>query len=144
MQKIKGAGKKTRSNSKIKEPNPIGIPPLYNSPQELQSKIDEYFNSDSKYTIAGLCLFLGFASRQSFYDYENKPNFAYTIKKARLRLEEYYESKVLTAGIQTGVMYMLNCFKYQEPIDNEIQNKNKKPDLSSLTNEDLNKLIKAL
>ena len=61
----------------------------YNTPQQLQKKIDEYFNSsiDTRIyrakdgeeievpspTITGLSLFLGFASKQSFYDYEKKP-----------------------------------------------------------------------
>lgn len=63
--------------------------PKYETPEELQAKIVEYFESGRRtrqvhdqrlqlyreipvITISGLALYLGFASRQSFYDYESK------------------------------------------------------------------------
>ena len=45
-------------------------------------------------TICGIALYLGFASRQSMYDYENKIEFAYVIKRIRLSMEEFYESNL--------------------------------------------------
>ena len=74
----------------------MGRPPKYKTAEELQKKIDEYFDSiyrDSKaVTITGLILHCGFCSRQSFYDLEEKEAFTYTIKKARLRVTNHYES----------------------------------------------------
>ena len=42
-------------------------------------------------SITGLALWLGFESRQSFYDYEKKDGFTYTIKRARALIENEYE-----------------------------------------------------
>lgn len=92
-----------------------GAPPFFSTPEELEAKVEEYFKSlDGEFhyeadpeeegkdikvwdvfpdspTITGLCLFLGFESRQSFYDYGNRSEFSYTIKRARLRIEHNYE-----------------------------------------------------
>lgn len=92
-----------------------GQPAYYSTPEELQKAIDDYFvhiegefhyeadpDDESKdikvydrysepATITGLCLFLGFESRQSFHDYGKREGFSYTIKKARLRVENAYE-----------------------------------------------------
>jgi len=80
-----------------------GRPPAFESADELQVKIDLYFKSleyidpetererMDPATITGLALALGFCSRQSMYDYEKKEKFTYTIKNARLRVENSYE-----------------------------------------------------
>jgi hypothetical protein len=53
-------------------------------------------------TITGLALHLGFASRQSFYDYEERGEYSYIIKNARLRVEKGYELR-LHGNNPTGV-----------------------------------------
>jgi len=86
-----------------------GRPPFFKSARALKSKINQYFNDSlpeeikdeetgnvfTKYprplTITGLCLYLGFESRQSFYAYEQKEEFSYIIKRARLVIESMYE-----------------------------------------------------
>jgi len=45
-------------------------------------------------TITGLALFLGFSSRQSFDDYEQKGKFAPLLRRGRLRIEAEYEKKL--------------------------------------------------
>ena len=45
-------------------------------------------------TITGLALFLGFSSRQSFDDYEQKGKFAQLLRRGRLRIEAEYEKKL--------------------------------------------------
>lgn len=105
-----------------------GRPPIYNSSEELQEQIDEYFNSGVKKrtviigkaphqtsieievpTITGLCIFLGFESRQSFYDYEQREGFSYTIKRARLFIENEYE-EMLSSGNTVGAIFALKNF----------------------------------
>ena len=80
-----------------------GQPPIFESPEEMQGKIMEYFtlceSSKENIKITGLCLFLGFESRQSFYDYEQRKEYSYTIKRARMVIESHYEEG-------------LNTFKY--------------------------------
>ena len=77
-----------------------GHPPTYKDPEELEKKIQEYFATieltDKPITISGLCYHCGFESRQSFYDYEKRDKFSYTIKRARFAIEVSYE-----AGLHT-------------------------------------------
>jgi hypothetical protein len=100
-----------------------GRPPMYNTAEELQQKIDDYFNNGVRTktvlvgkdkepmelpvpTITGLAYYLGFESRQSFYDYEKKDGFTYTIKRARLFIEVEYEMQ-LSVGNTTGAIFAL-------------------------------------
>lgn len=89
-----------------------GRPPLYETPEELAAKFDEYFdrqdNQDRPYTVTGLCSFAGFLSRQSLYDYAGKPEFVDTIKKARMRIEERLAEELLTRkGSVVGLIFAL-------------------------------------
>jgi hypothetical protein len=105
--------------------NDGGRPALFDNPSKLSEKIEEYFNGgankrtviigkgESKQsiaipilTISGLCYFLGFESRQSFYDYEKIDEFSYIIKKARLRIELQYEEN-LQLDSPTGSIFAL-------------------------------------
>lgn len=46
-------------------------------------------------TVTGLALYLGFASRQSMYDYEERNEaFSYLILRARMRVENSYERRL--------------------------------------------------
>ena len=117
MQTTNGAEKTNRKR--------IGAPALYASAEKLQAKIDEYFESGVARrkvivgppnkrevvlidvpTISGLVLYLGFCDRQSFYSYEKRPIFSYTIKKARERICQVYEEQLHT-GIPTGGIFAL-------------------------------------
>lgn len=85
----------------------MGRPPIFETPEELESKINEYYDSLVEHsTITGLAFYLGFESRQSFYDYEKKPEFSYIIKRARLRVENDYE-KSLFGKYPTGAIFAL-------------------------------------
>jgi len=103
----------------------IGRPPKYSTSEDLQDAVDDYFvngvtmrkviigKKDNKQiielpvpTITGLCYYLGFESRQSFYDYKKKPLFTYTIKRARLFIEKEYEEQ-LSVGNTTGAIFAL-------------------------------------
>lgn len=72
--------------------NKGGRPPIYNSPEELATEIHNYFEQDSKATITGLALFLGFESRSSLDDYSKRSDeFSFIIKRAKLAVENSYE-----------------------------------------------------
>ncbi len=83
-----------------------GRPPVFSSPKEMSKKITAYFNKFEKHTITGLCLFLGFESRQSFYDYVEKEEFSYIVKRARLVIENGYEERLSENG-PTGAIFAL-------------------------------------
>lgn len=114
-----------------------GRPPIYNSPEELSKKIQEYFDTGVRKktivigsgkdkceievpipTITGLCLFLGFDSRQSFYDYEKRAGFSYTIKRARTLIEREYE-EMLSTGNSTGAIFALKNFQWSDKTEIE-------------------------
>ncbi len=130
-----------------KKENSGGRPPIYKTSAELQKKIDEYFkNCPDKKTltafdkksgefvtyeiatpiISGLVSYLGFESRQSFYDYENKLEFSYTIKKARLRIETEYE-KQLYMDKCTGAIFALKNLGWKDTSQKEITGKDGEP-----------------
>lgn len=84
--------------------NEGGRPATYTDPVDMYNQIMSYFEwceteNKGKITITGLTLFLGFESRKSLAQYEDKPEFATLIKKARLAVECYYEEKL------TGISY---------------------------------------
>lgn len=96
----------------------LGRPPIYDSPEKMQADIDIYFASVTKATITGLCLELGFESRQSFYDYEEKEDFSYIVKRARLRIENYYELN-LTENNVTGSIFALKNMGWKDKTETD-------------------------
>lgn len=117
-----------------------GRPPIYETPYQMQKKIKEYFDKGVRKrklitqsgelveiptpTITGLCLYLGFDSRQSFFDYEQREQFSYTIKKTRLMIEVEYEEQ-LRSGNVSGAIFALKNFGW---IDKQtVVNENKEP-----------------
>jgi hypothetical protein len=115
-----------------------GRPPIYTTPEELQEKIDDYFKNgveskpivvgkgDGKTvidipvpTITGLCLYCGFESRQSFYDYEKREQFSYIIKKARLFVEKHYE-ELLQVGNTTGAIFALKNMGWIDRVNQDV------------------------
>lgn len=107
------------------EKHPGGRPPMYETVEELETKVLEYFDGGYNtrqivvgrgeertivevpvITITGIAHFLGFESRQSFYAYEQKPEFCYIIKRARLFIERFYEEQ-LQVGNTVGAIFAL-------------------------------------
>lgn len=134
--------------------NKGGRPAEYHSPEELQQAIDDYFKNGIRKktvqtgpgktieievpTITGLAYHLGFQSRQSFYDYEKRPLFSYTIKRARLFIEKHYE-EMLQAGNPTGAIFALKNFDWKDKQDVQATTvvKDERIDLSTLSDEEL-------
>lgn len=122
---------------------PAGRPPKFETPEAIQEKIDEYFEYiegdynwvDDETTgerkkeyerypespaISSLALFLGFESRQSLYDYEKDGEFSYTIKRARLKIESFYEQNLLGRGV-TGAIFALKNFGWRDKQEMDIK-----------------------
>lgn len=114
-----------------------GRPPIFETVEELENAIDNYFKAGVKIrkiivgkapnaqvieipvpTITGLCYFIGFESRQSFYDYEEKPEFSYTVKRARLFIEVEYEEQ-LTMGNTVGAIFALKNMGWKDKSETE-------------------------
>lgn len=84
--------------------NEGGRPAHYETPEELHIKCIAFFEhcieKGEKATITGLALFLGFASRSSFDDYEKRSDeFSYIIRRSKLAVENSYELSGQTIDI---------------------------------------------
>lgn len=116
-----------------------GRPPKYETEDELQEAIDDYFNNGVTKrkvtvgrannrmvievpvpTITGLVLHLGFESRQSFYDLEKQDKFSYTVKRARTFIEKEYEEQLQTTG-STGAIFALKNFGWIDRTEQSIE-----------------------
>lgn len=104
-------------------------PPLFQSVEELEKMIDQYFidwhrtkkvlvkTGKDEYkevdkpmiTMTGLALYLWFASRQSLYDYENDKRYSYTIKRARTFIEREYE-EMLQMWLTNAIFALKNLW----------------------------------
>jgi hypothetical protein len=126
----------------MSEENKGGRPALFESNEQIEAKIQEYFkwiegeyedrpNEETRImlrfwlrhpepaTITGLALYLGFESRQSFYDYEDRDQFSYTIKRARLRIEHEYEKKLSGNNVAGPIFALKNLsWKDKTEVDN--------------------------
>lgn len=123
----------------------VGRPRLFNSSEELQKKVGEYFefikgekewvtgsDDDGKPvdvekwirfpeppTITGLAYFLGFESRQSIHDYEKNGEFSYTIKRARILVEKYYEIYLTSGNSPSGAIFALKNFGWVDKTESD-------------------------
>ena len=94
-----------------------GRPPIFAEPDKMYSKIAEYLdwadnqkgkNGKGIYTLEGCALYLGFASVQSFYDYEKRTaEFSYVINKYRLFLTDWNVQKLYWGGTYMGSQFWL-------------------------------------
>jgi hypothetical protein len=97
-----------------------GRPLKFETPEELESAIQAYFDEMSKtngiITISGLAYFLGFVSRQSIYDYKERDAFSYILKRATLFVESCYESK-LSGTTPTGAIFALKNMGWKDKVE---------------------------
>ncbi len=109
-----------------------GRPPKYKSKEEIQEKIDAYFEEckgkvlkddngrpvldkndrpviigNRPMTITGLALALGFSSRQSLLNYKAKKEFLDTITRAYARVEQYTEERLFDKDGAAGAKFSL-------------------------------------
>lgn len=107
-------------------------PPMYENKEELQAKIDAYFEDcegrvltdnegnvvTDKYgeaiyinkkplTITGLALALGFSSRQALLNYQGRKEFNDTITRAKSRVEQYAEERLYDKEGANGAKFSL-------------------------------------
>lgn len=95
-----------RKGKPPKGTNPVGRPPDFKTAEELDIEVNKYFKTKEPKTITGLAYYLGFASRQSYYDYAAKGQFAYILKRAHLKIEKIHEGR-LQGTTPTGSIFWL-------------------------------------
>lgn len=99
--------------------NATGRPQLWNSPEELQTLIDTYFaiTDPLELTITGLALALN-TDRHTLINYQNQDKFLHTIKRAKLKIEEAYEKRLIKRGA-SGDIFALKNFGWTDKIETE-------------------------
>lgn len=107
----------------LEEKHPGGRPLKFKTAEELQEKIDHYFATTSKeeWTITGLALALD-TSRQTLLEYEEKDEFADTVKKAKLKVENGYELDLKKHG-RSGTIFALKNFNWKDKTESETTHK---------------------
>lgn len=130
----------------------VGRPPMYESKEEIQEKIDKYFEdckgtvltnkdgdilvdknglpiviNEKPLTITGLAIALGFNSRQTLLNYQGKEEFMDTITRAKAKVEQYAEERLFDKDGANGAKFSLaNNFegwKEKQQIDAEVNSK---------------------
>lgn len=84
--------------------HPGGRPRFIDSPEGFDALVDSYAakckDEGSRPTFAGLAWHMGFASRQSLYDYGRRfPEFAYSVARAKLLVESGYEAQLFAKNV---------------------------------------------
>jgi len=113
--------------------------PVYNDITILKDRLTLYFKqvqlSHYKPTLTGLMLFLGYASKQSYYDNENSeiPGVSYLLKRAKQIIEHWYEEGLHDNRRVTGSIFALKQFGWidNQKIDLGLENLVKAPKLNS-------------
>lgn len=100
------------------EKNKGGRPLKYETVEELDKAINKYFADcnmlEEPYTITGLALALD-VDRKTLINYEKRDEFFHTIKKAKLRVENYLEKKLIKDTSTTGIIFNLkNNFEWKD------------------------------
>lgn len=121
----------------------VGRPLKFESVDELQDRIDEYFdslrNANGEFIepplITGLALYLD-TTRKTLLDYEKRNDeFCYAIKRAKLRIENYTERELFLSKQTAGIIFNLkNNYGWVDKTEQDVNakvNVNKLEDLMS-------------
>jgi hypothetical protein len=172
--------KKKRRNMNVVQLNPqpllnkdgsirkkMGRPLKFKTPEELQAKIDAYFDScfepilnkdneivrddqgkailrqTTPFTITGLAVFLD-VDRVSLLDYSERVDFSHIIARAKAKCENFAEKMLFNRDSARGAQFVLNT-SYKNWIERrEIETKNEnittvkqQIDLTKLSKEDI-------
>lgn len=111
--------------------HPWWRPAFYTNKEELELELDRYFEeTDSKQqTVTWLAIFLWFTTRQALQNYECKPEFVDSIKKAKLKIENSYELSLRESG-RTWDIFALKNFWWKDTQEIDQKTEHSFPDLS--------------
>lgn len=124
--------------------NKGGRPKKYTEVEVMQQKIDKYFKEcdekEEPYTVTGLCIALDI-TRETLKEYLKQEEFSDTIKKAKIKVENYLEKKLITDGNTTGIIFNLkNNFNWSDKQQIEHSGSVNNP-FEGLSTEELRKIL---
>ncbi|RMF43158.1 MAG: hypothetical protein D6751_10795 [Deltaproteobacteria bacterium] len=100
-----------------------GRPPLFATPEDMQQAVDVFFATceanEWPATIAGLANALGM-DRMSLLNYSRKDDFFDVVKRARQKVEEEVERRMLSGQAAAGaIFWMKNNAAYRDKMETE-------------------------
>lgn len=129
--------------------NKLGRPPIHTDPIKFDELVQDYFEwIEGEYeeevvefadangnvvketrinctrkpeppTLTGLALHLGFCDKKSLYDYQEKPDFLHSIKRAISRVEKHHEIQIAYGDKCTGNIFALKNFGWKDKLETE-------------------------
>ena len=140
----------------------IGRPLKYDSPEQMQVIIDQYFDdcaynrsitinpdniddretitSDQHPTVTGLALVLDL-TRNSLITYEGREEFVNTVKKGKARVESYIEQRLYHNNAVGCIFNLKNNFGWKDKTETEMSGS---IGLHDMTDEQLNQKLAAM
>ena len=119
--------------------NPVGRPLAFKTPEELETKIAEYFAfcdnriqqvyspksegvieviNPAPYTMSGLALSLGL-DRRTLLDYSNRDEFLPTIKAAREKVHADVETRLMEKNATGAIFNLKNNFGWVDKTETD-------------------------
>ena len=97
-----------------------GRPLKFQSVQELEEKINQYFSDtpEDEWTWTGLALHLD-TDKETLSSYKGREDFSVPIKKAFLKVENGYEKDLKKHG-RPGTIFALKNFKWTDRTETDI------------------------
>lgn len=95
------------------------------TPEELEGKAQEYVDScteESRPTRVGLFRFMGFKTKQSFFDYMKDPDYKDVLEEALFLIEGQYEQQLANGRGDGGLVFALKQYGWADK--QEVLNKN--------------------
>lgn len=115
---------------------PAGRPLQYETVEDLEAAIEEYFKTDAYVeagdvkvfapTISGLAYHLDLAT-ESLRRYEGREEFSATIKRAKQRVEIALEQKLHGQNVTGTIFNLKNNFGWKDKIEQEHTGRNGGP-----------------
>ena len=117
--------------------HPGGRPLKFETPEEVQGLCDAYFKeceeNDTPLTITGLAMYLD-TTRQGLLNYAERDEFYDTIKRAKLKVENYAELQVYKGKNAAGPIFILKNHGWTDKSELEM---NARIDTHEMTEEEL-------
>lgn len=118
--------------------HPGGRPRIYESLEELEQAIEDYFFPEqdiigvsgyptgekkkiriSKPSVTGLALALGFADKTTLYEYRDRPEFSYPIKRSLTMIEQWHEER-LSENSVAGAIFALKNMGWKDKTETDL------------------------
>lgn len=96
----------------------MGRAPKYETPEAFAEAFESYClhcdQTEDEPTASGLAWHMGFASRQSVWEYSKKEGYEYIAKRALLFVEKGYEQQMAKGRGDGGVVFALKNFGWSD------------------------------